>query len=261
MNKSELRKDPRQDKSMDRPMNNLIMAGLIVLLALGLGACSSGTSGSQSDTNANGAGAKASNSPAGIPVTVKTKTESVPKSLTDAGEYAENIYDYAKANDWKQAEARLGLLKSAVEKVRTDVSNQKAAGEIYPHVAALDRAVTAKDRQASMLAANQITRDVAQTTTDYKVSVPVEVVLLDYYGRELEIWAEAKDTSKLQATAKEMRQTWDAVRPLIEAKNSGVAKKFEALVKQVEAAKAPADYEKVAKPVLDEVDNLEKVFE
>ncbi len=81
------------------------------------------------------------------------------------------------------------------------------------------------------------------------------------YGRELEIWDEAKDASKLQATAREMRKTWDAVRPSIEAKNPAVAKKFEGLVAQVEAAKAPADYAKVAKPVLDEVDNLEKVFE
>jgi hypothetical protein len=192
---------------------------------------------------------------------VNRKTETVPASLMNAGEYAENIYDYAKANDWKQADARMGLLKAAVEKVRTDASNQKAAGEIYPNVAALDRAVTAKDRQGAMLAANQITRNVAEVTEEYKLIVPVEVVLLDYYGRELEIWAEAKDTSKLQATAREIRKTWDAVRPSIEAKKPAVSKKFESLVAQVEAAKAPADYAKVAKPVLDEVDNLEKVFE
>jgi hypothetical protein len=229
---------------------------LIPLLMIGLSGCSSA---SQNGTNANSAGPKVSNGPANTPV--NTKTESVPKSLVDAGEYAENIYDHAKANDWKNADAKIGLLKAAVEKVRTDVNNQKAAGAIYPNVTALERAVTAKDRPAAMLAANQITRDVAETTTEYKVVVPVEVVLLDYYGRELEIWAEAKDTNKLQATAREMRRTWDAVRPAIEAKNPAVAKKFEGLVTQVEAAKAPADYAKVAKPVLDEVDNLEKVFE
>lgn len=247
MNNIELRKDPRKSKP--------VMFGLIVLLALGLGACSSGPSGSQSETNGNRGGTNVVATP------VNRKTETVPASLMNAGEYAENIYDYAKANDWKQADARMGLLKAAVEKVRTDVSNQKAAGGIYPNVAALDRAVTAKDRQGAMLAANQITRNVAEVTEEYKLIVPVEVVLLDYYGRELEIWAEAKDTSKLQATAREIRKTWDAVHPSIEAKNPSVAKKFEGLVTQVEAAKAPVDYAKVAKPVLDEVDNLEKVFE
>lgn len=231
---------------------------LIPLLMIGLSGCSSASPGG---TNADNAGSKVSNAPATTPVTVNTKTESVPKSLSDAGEYAENIYDYAKANDWKNAEAKIGLLKTAVEKIRTDVNNQKAAGEIYPNVAALERAVTAKDRRAATLAANQITRDVAETTTDYKLVVPFEVVLLDYYGRELEIWAEAKDVNKLQATAREMRRTWDALRPSIERKNTALAKKFEALIAEVDGAKTPADYARLAKPVLDEVDNLEKVFE
>ncbi|MDX6406643.1 MAG: hypothetical protein QOH70_4098 [Blastocatellia bacterium] len=254
MNNGELRKDPRKDN----PMNNSIKLGVIVLLALGLGACSSGPSGSQSETNTNSAVTKAGSTPAAA----NSKTQSVPAELMNAGEYGENIYDYAKANDWKKADVKVAALKEATKKVRAEVKNQsKNIDGLEADVAALDRAVTAKDRQATAVAANQITRDVAEMTTAYKVIVPVEVVLLDYYGRELEIWAEAKDASKLQATAREMRKTWNAVRPSIEAKNSAVTKKFEGLVAQVEAAKAPADYAKVAKPVLDEVDNLEKVFE
>ena len=83
---------------------------------------------------------------------------------------------------------------------------------------------------------------------------------LDYYGRELEVWALANDVNKLQATAREMRQTWDALRPAVEAKSATEAKKFDALVAQVETAKTPAAYIRVATPVLDEVDNLEKLF-
>ena len=251
MNNSELRKDPRK--------TNPVMPGLIVLLVLGLGACSSG---SQSETNANRAGTEVSSTSAATPAVANSKTESVPAALMDAGEYGENIYDHAKANDWNKADAKIAALKEAAKKVRADGKNQRAGVDrLEADVAVLDRAVTEKNRQAAMLAANQITRDVAEMTRAYKVIVPVEVVLLDYYGRELEIWAEAIDTSKLQATGREMRKTWDAVRPSIEAKNPAVAKKFEGLVAQVEAAKAPADYAKVAKPVLDEVDNLEKVFE
>ncbi|MDX6576419.1 MAG: hypothetical protein QOE96_2372 [Blastocatellia bacterium] len=254
MNDSELRRDPRKNNPINRP----VMLGVIVLVALGLGACSSG---SQSGLNASRAERK-SNPPGATPAAANSKTEKAPAVLMDAGEYGENIYDFAKANDWKKADAKLAALKEATKKVRAEVKNQsKNIDGLDADVAALDRAVTAKDRPATMTAANQITRDVAGMTAAYKVSVPVEVVLLDYYGRELEIWAEAKDAGKLQATAREMRKTWNAVRPSIEAKNPAVAKKFEGLVAQVEAAKAPADYAKVAKPVLDEVDNLEKVFE
>ena len=115
MNNNELRKDPRKKN----PMNNPIMPGLIVLFALGLGACSSG---SQSGTNANSAGTKASNTPAAT--RAAANTESVPAALMDAGEYGENIYDYAKANDWKKAEARIAALKEATKKVRADGRNQ-----------------------------------------------------------------------------------------------------------------------------------------
>jgi uncharacterized protein YcbX len=190
-----------------------------------------------------------------------TKTESAPTSLTNAGEYGENVYDYAKANDWKNADVKLAALKGAIKKVRTDVKDQSTAVDrLDANVAALDRAVTAKDRQAAMREANQVTFDAADMTAAYKLSVPVEVTKLDYYGRELEVWAQAQDANKLQATTGEMRRTWDSLRPTIEAHNKTEAKKFEALVAQVESAKTSADYARVATPVLNEVDNLEKLF-
>jgi len=111
-----------------------------------------------------------------------------------------------------------------------------------------------------MREANQVTVNVADMTAAYKPSVPVEVTKLDYYGRELEVWAQAQDANKLQATAREMRRTWDSLRPSIETHSAVEAKKFDALVARVESAKAPADYARVATPVLNEVDNLEKLF-
>jgi hypothetical protein len=188
-------------------------------------------------------------------------TESVPTSLADAGEFGENIYDYAKANDWKNAGVKLAALRAAAKQVRADVKNDNSAVEqLDGNVAALDNAVSAKDRQATMREANQVTLDAANMTIAYKLSVPVEVTILDYYGRELEVWAQAKDANKLQETAREMRLTWDAVRPSIDAKSATEAKKFEALVTQVEGAKTPADDARVATLVLNEVDNLEKLF-
>ncbi|PYS57894.1 MAG: hypothetical protein DMF76_20930 [Acidobacteria bacterium] len=173
-----------------------------------------------------------------------------------------NVYDYAKANDWKNADVKVAALRDVIKKVRTNVKNQSAAVDrLDTNVAALERAVTAKDRQAAMQTANQVTLDVANMTTAYKLSVPVEVTKLDYYGRELEVWAQAKDANKLQTTTREMRQTWDSLRPTIAAKSAAEAKKFDALVAQVELAKTSADYQRVAKPVLDEVDNLEKLFQ
>src|SRR5260370_26040455 len=141
MNNGELSKDLRK--------NNPALSGLIVLLVLGLGAC---WSGSQNETNANRAGTKASNTPVATPAVANTKTESVPKSLADAGEYGENIYDHAKANDWKKADDKIAALKEAAKKVRADVKNQgTGVDRLEDDVAGLDRAVTAKDRPTATL--------------------------------------------------------------------------------------------------------------
>jgi hypothetical protein len=242
---------------------NTVALGVVAVIAfllIWLNACSYV---SQSAGNSNKAAAQTSDTsaPPASASPVNTAGESVPTSLSDAGEYGENIYDYAKARDWKNVEARLGTLKETIKHVRADVKSQGAAvARLDGNVAALDRAVSSKDRLATMREANQVTFEVANMTTAYKLSVPVEVTRLDYYGRELEVWAQAKDANKMQATAREMRGTWDALRPSIEAKSAKEAKKFDALVAQVEGAKTPADYARVATPMLNEVDNLEKLF-
>ena len=228
---------------------------LIGFAILCLDACSSGSpSSTNMSLNANNVSATPA-SPAA------TTEQSPPASLANAGEYGENIYDYAKANDWKNAEMKLAALNDAIKQVRAEINNQGAAVDrLGSDVVALDRALTARDRQVVMQQANQVTLDVANMTTAYKLSVPVEVTKLDYYGRELEVWAQAKDANKLQTTVGEIRRTWDALRPTIAAKGATEAKKFEALVAQAEAAKTPADYLRVATPILNEVDNLEKLF-
>ena len=65
--------------------------------------------------------------------------------------------------------------------------------------------------------------------------------MLDYYGRELEIWSATENIAKLKTTASEMRRTWDAVRPSILSRGGTAPQKFDALVARVEAAKSPSD--------------------
>jgi hypothetical protein len=226
------------------------VVAVIAFLMIWLSACSSSSQSKTSTTAAKPAAASPVDTVASVPV-----------SLANAGEWGENVYDYAKANDWKSADVKLAALKGAVKNVSTEVKSQSTAvNRLDTNVTALDRVVTAKDRQATMREANQVTLNVANMSTAYKLSVPVEVTKLDYYGRELEVWAQAKDANKLEATARDMRQTWDSLRPSIGTHSATEAKKFDALVSRVESAKTPADYARVATPVLDEVDNLEKLF-
>ncbi len=186
----------------------------------------------------------------------------VPKALADAGEYGENLYDYAKVNDWTHAEARLVALRTAVGRVRSEAGiSGVATDRLAPIVAALNHSVARKQRLMTMREANQVTLDVADLTAAYKVSVPVEVTRLDYYGRELEIWAEVGTMARLKATAAGMRHQWDTVRSRVEGKNRAEAEKFEALVARVERARTAKEYSLLASRVLEEVDHLESVFQ
>src|SRR5207302_10707596 len=72
---------------------------LICFLIIGLNGCSSG---SPSDANTSANTSASTSKPSVTPPSTAVTTEaSPPVSLSDAGEYGENIDDYAKAKHWK----------------------------------------------------------------------------------------------------------------------------------------------------------------
>ncbi len=192
-----------------------------------------------------------------------TKQKPIPPSLPQIGELGENVYDMAKARDWTKAADKLAALKGAVTRLASELP---AAGADEDHlkeqVIAIDKAVTAKDRQATMRAANQMTLLVAKLTEPFGPKVPADVTRLDYYGRELEVWSAAEDINKLKATIAEMQKTWDRLRPTVIAHNgTAQAKQFDKLMTQAQTAKSRPEYDAASAALLEAVDTLEKVFE
>lgn len=229
-----------------------MIAALAAVLVTGFSACSS-TTGNQSEV------AKSSASPtAAAPST----TSGLPAAVEGIGNHGENLYDMAKAGDWKKAATELTALMQSEQQLPNEVKNKKAELErLNQAITATGRAVEAKDRTTTMREANLITLLGADLAAAFKPPVPVEVTKLDYCGRELEIWSAGKNQEKLRETAESMRRTWMTLRPMVESRGgSAEAKKFGDLVALVEAAKTPGDFGKLATPILDEVDNLEKVF-
>lgn len=187
-----------------------------------------------------------------------TAPDKVPAALKNAGELGENIYDAAKTGDWKTANAKLRELTMAA---RSMSEEKLGSTEFEGTLGKLQKTIPSKDKTATLVAANRITIEIADLTAKYDPTVPVEVVKLDYYGRELEIWAAVKNMPKLQETARMIRQDWNSVKPKIEAKGGTKAVAvFDGLVLKMDSAKTPDAYSKLATPVLDEVDKLEKVF-
>lgn len=232
----------------------------VAAFIVGGGLLIGGVLGAASLSN-NGAGtATASPSLAGgVQQAPASGAASVPKPLENAGHYGENVYDAVKLGDWKKANTELASLKSATAQLRGSGGGNTA--RLGADVGALEKAVTAKDRQAALLSSNKVTLDAANLSASYNTPVPVEVTKLDYYGRQLEIQAAAGDRTALKQTAADIQNTWSSVRPQVVANGGAVeAKQFDATVAKVQQAGSPARYGQLSKDVLAQVDYLEKVF-
>jgi len=190
----------------------------------------------------------------------------IPESLVDTGEYGENIYDAAKAKDWDAAAMKLAALKEADAKLKKDMpaptpEQKKCLDQIDANIAALDKSIPARDQRETLIKSNQITVLIADLTVPMHPKTPAAVTRLDYLGRELEIWSAAGDMAKLKTAAADLQATWSAVRPDVESKGGKAeSRKFSELVAKMGKATTASDYAKVAGPILDEVDNLERVF-
>lgn len=195
---------------------------------------------------------------AAVPVIKRIQT-TVPAALVDAGEAAEGLYDSAKAKNWKRVKDHQVELEKAVVQLK---SLNIDTSQLDPLLGTIKISVATENRDDLMLTANKATLVAAEMTEKYHPKIPVDVTKLDYLGREIEIWAAKNDKEKLVFTAKAIRRTWNAVKPQVEAnKGTKESATFESLVAGLDKAQTVADYLKLAKPILDEVDHLEAVFE
>jgi hypothetical protein len=197
---------------------------------------------------------------AAAPTAVPARPPRIPSALTDAGEHAENLYDAAKANDWRTAEHKLQALEGDVARLRADTATSAAARQLADELAELRQSVPKHQRQTTMAEANEITLVVANLTEPYAPNVPVEVTRLDYYGRELELWSETGTAARLERAVQGLGREWEHVHAQVEARSPDVAKRFDALVARVERAKGAAELHRLSQEELDEVDELERVF-
>jgi len=112
-----------------------------------------------------------------------------------------------------------------------------------------------------MHAANEMTFVAAELSRQFKPQIPVEVTLLDYDAREVQLWAEEGNLMQLREARMRLREAWSAARPAVLAKGGITeAQQFDALVNQLTLAKTPKDFAAATTPILNTVDSLETVF-
>jgi len=187
----------------------------------------------------------------------------VPAAVVALGEHGEDLYDAVNAGRWPKAQALLDSARSAARSLPASSSGLAATaqGELPGVLDSLAQAIASKQQARALALANRVTYMATELTRPYAQAVPVEVQLLDYYGRELELGASAKDQARITQAATDIQRTWSAVKPAVEQHGGQKqATHTDALVTKIIAAQTPAEAGRLARSFLDEVDDLEKVF-
>lgn len=185
-------------------------------------------------------------------------------SLESMSNCAEDIYDLAKGNRIERLGGKLEALKKSAAVVRT-IQDDDSRAMLLPRldrtIADLDRAVAAHSRYETMLLANKVTLIAATLSVSLRPRVPAEVSLLEYNGRELEIWSELSKLEKLSAIVGKMHLTWQMLMPkLIDIGAIKEMRRFSDTMGSLEAAKSVEEYARLSRQVATAVNTMETLF-
>lgn len=195
------------------------------------------------------------------PTPATVSADAPPAVLVRMGESAEELFDSALASRWQTATQQLQALNDDATQLPSDLPKADLIGQLRANIEALQGSTAAHNRVEAMDSANKVTRIVADLSADFQTDVPIGVVMLDYYGRQLELGIAKGDQATLAQATADLRQQWDRLQPTI-LQRGGVdeAKQFNDIVVQLEGARLPADFAAPTRAELDAVDRLESIF-
>ncbi len=193
--------------------------------------------------------------------TVIPAADRPPLALPDIASAAEEIFDEARTSRWNDAGVSLKALKDAAADLRTLALKADLVKQLHSRIAELQRSVQARRRVSSMDAANGVTHIVADLASPYQTKVPYQIVLLGYYGRQLDLGLAASRPSLRAQAMAELRQTWNATeRSVLQRGDADDARRFTDIVVQLEGAKQPADMVAQVRAERAAAKRLEKIF-
>jgi len=231
-----------------------MIAGGLLLVGTGVSAngCSRPTQTSPGATQASAATAANATRP--------LLTDAPPAALVSIGESAEGLFDAAHASQWQTAADQLQALNEAAARLPR-LPKADLVAQLRSRIDAVKQSTAAHRRVETMDFANGITRIVADLSAEFQTEVPIAVVMLDYWGRQLELGIATGRQSTLARATADLRQQWDRIQPTIEQRGHvDESRRFTNIVVQLEAARTPADFVAPTRAELDAVDRLEAIF-
>jgi hypothetical protein len=175
---------------------------------------------------------------------------------------AKTIYSLVKLGNWAETTDYLASLEKMTQSLQANPKiNETEVAKLNSWIVPVRNLIAAKQPLA-MDAANQLAMIASQLTIQSDSKLPLEVAMLDYYGRELEIWSARGNIVKLKGIANKIEQIWHDLRPSIQSESRFVQVQTleDTLIALLDAANSPAQYNLLLAPLLAEVNNLQQVF-
>ena len=208
-----------------------------------------------------------SSAPAQQTATPASQPETIPRAdrppfeLAQVGESATSLFDAAVASDWNTAQELIQELKHAASSLPNAMPKPDIVAQLRTRLRWLGDHVADKQRVETMDDANAITRFVADLSAEYQTYVPYEVVMLGYYGRQLELGIAAGQVQTLKKASTDLRSTWNRVQPSLERRGHiDDARRFTDIVVDLEGARRPAQFVAPTRAELAEADHIAKMF-
>ncbi|MBT1070352.1 hypothetical protein [Pelotalea chapellei] len=187
----------------------------------------------------------------------------LPKVLPKVTKNAVGIYQLAKEGQWEKTLLAVEEIKNVIPQFSVEgyEPSKIYAPQLGKVAGDLAEAASAKDRHTTMMLANRITLFSSGMAAPLRLVIPTPVELLMFYGRELEIWSDANDTTKLADTVAGIDKTWSDLQPMLEARGgTKEASMVRPILLGLKASKSAQDYAQFSKPLLHAAEKIEMIF-
>lgn len=185
-----------------------------------------------------------------------------PIALQQLGDSSVAIFDDARAGRWFDASAEMEGIDTRLTELPTDLPYPDVVARMRARLRSLARGIAAHRTLAVLDDANALTRFVIQIADGFEVTVPFDIAILPYYGRQLKIGILGGRLTLLRRTTQDLRATWTRAEPrVIERGSTADARRFTDIVVDLEGARRVSDFTRLAKAELDVAASLNQEFE
>jgi hypothetical protein len=194
----------------------------------------------------------------------------LPESVFFISEKAEEVIDLYLKKDWTGAEKAVAGIAQHEEKVvqafrHNQMPSSTADQFSYLIFQVQDLSKEKKNPILAALTANQITALLIDLQRFYATTMPLEIPRMDYLGREIVLLASVPNNfGLLERRIAELLETWDNLKPVIQAKQTPKAAEVASQVSQaittLKSERTSSQFIKNGNHILDLIDKLEELY-